>query len=90
MAIAIDNVDPNTHWRDSARSARFFFVDARAAFPLLLFLMHMKLWTFIIAIVTMIFFALLEKYGFTLPVFGRWFRNFLAGPNKSAQPWWKR
>lgn len=25
------------HWRDSARSTRFFMVDARAAFPIFLF-----------------------------------------------------
>jgi intracellular multiplication protein IcmT len=82
--------DANTHWRDSARPARFFFVDARAAFPLLLFVLHMRLWTFLVAIVTMVFFALLEKYGFTVVVFGRWLRNFMAGPTKSAHPWWKQ
>ena len=27
----------DAHWRDSARPAKFFFVDAKAAFPLLLF-----------------------------------------------------
>ena len=83
-------VDANTHWRDSARAARFFFVDARAAFPLLLFLLHMRLWTFILAIVTMIFFAVLERYNFTVIVFGRWLRSFMAGPHKSSDPWWKK
>ena len=79
----------STHWRDSARSARFFIVDARAAFPLLLFLLHMRLWTFTIAIIAMAFFGLLERYGFSLVVFGRWLRNVMAGPVKSCQPWWK-
>jgi intracellular multiplication protein IcmT len=82
-------VDANTHWRDSARRARFFFVDARAAFPLIIFLIHIRYWTFALAIVTMVFFALLERYGFTVVVFGRWLRNFFAGTFKSAQPWWK-
>jgi intracellular multiplication protein IcmT len=81
---------PNAHWRDSAHSARFFFVDARAAFPLILFLLHIKLWTFIVAIITMVFFALLEKYGFSVIVFGRWVRSFMAGPFKSSDPWWKK
>ena len=80
----------NAHWRDSARAARFFFVDARAAFPLLLFLLHMRWWTFGLAITAMIFFALLEKYGFTVVVFGRWLRNFMGGPTKSAHAWWKK
>lgn len=77
------------HWRDSARNARFFMVDARAAFTLLLFLLHIRVWTFVLAAATMIFFTILEHYGFTLTAFGRWLRSFLAGPHKSATPWWK-
>lgn len=83
-------VGPDTHWRDSAYIARFFFVDARAAFPLLLFLLHIRWWTFIVAVSVTLFFSLIEKYGLSLVVFGRWFRNFLAGPHKSADPWWKK
>jgi intracellular multiplication protein IcmT len=85
MAIRAD-----THWRDTAYAARFFFVDARASFPLFFFLMHIRWWTFGVAIAAMVFFALLEKYGFTVVVFGRWLRSFLAGPYKSAHPWWKK
>lgn len=79
----------SSHWRDSARSARFFMVDARAAFPLFLFLMHIKIWTGVLVLVSAIFFAIIEHYGFTVPVFLRWLRSFLAGNIKSAQPWWK-
>lgn len=78
------------HWRDSARNVRFWIVDSRACFPLLLFLMHIRLWTFIVAIVTTVFFATLERYGFTPVVFLRFMRSFLAGSRKIAQPWWKR
>lgn len=78
-----------THWRDSARNARFFIVDARAAFPMVLFLLHIRLWTFGAAILTMIFFGLLERFGFTLPVFRRWLRGLLAGPYKTSDPWWR-
>lgn len=84
-----EKFSPNAHWRDSARHARFFLVDARAAFPLLLFLLHIRLWTFVAAIVAMTFFGMLEHYGFTVTVFVRWVRNFLAGPRKHARPWWK-
>jgi intracellular multiplication protein IcmT len=78
------------HWRDSARNVRFFFIDFRACFPLLLFLLHIRLWTFILALIATIFFATLERYGFTVIVFLRWIRSFIAGPRKIAQPWWKR
>ncbi|OGT09065.1 MAG: phosphoesterase [Gammaproteobacteria bacterium GWE2_37_16] len=84
----IRNPSPSAHWRDSARSARFFIVDAQAAFPLLLFLMHITLWTFIVAVVTMLFFTVLNRFGFSVIVFGRLVRSFMAGKRKSAYPWW--
>lgn len=80
---------PGASWRDSARNPRFFFVDALAALPLVLFLVHVRLWTFILAIVTMIFFAVLEKFQFTVPIFMRWLRSTLAGRVRVARPEWR-
>ncbi len=82
-------ISSDAHWRDSARQARFFFVDAAAAFPILLALLHIKLWTISLAISCMIFFAILERFKFTIPVFFRWLRSFIAGPIKLARPWWR-
>ncbi len=79
----------DTHWRDSARVPRFFVVDARAAFPLVLFILHISLWTFIIALVFMLFFSTIERFGFTVKIFFRWLKSFLAGPHKTCSPWWK-
>jgi intracellular multiplication protein IcmT len=78
------------HWRDSARNVRFFIVDFRATFPLLLLLLHIRLWTFIFAVCATLFFGALEHYGFTMAVFARWLRSYIAGPRKIAQPWWKK
>lgn len=78
----------NAHWRDSARTAKFFFIDAKAAFPIFLFLMHIRLWTFIIAVAIMVFFTLLNRFGYSVEVFFRIFRSFLSGPRKMAIPWW--
>lgn len=78
------------HWRDSARNVRLFFLDFRACFPLLILLFHIRIWTFVLAIVATIFFTALERYGFTVMVFLRWLRSFIAGNRKIAQPWWKR
>ena len=78
------------HWRDSARNVRLGFIDFRACFPLLILIFHIRLWTFIFAVVATIFFTALERYGFTVAVFLRWIRSFLAGSRKIAQPWWKR
>jgi intracellular multiplication protein IcmT len=79
---------PGTHWRDSARSPRFFIVDARAAFPIFFFLMHIRVWTGILVLISAAFFGVLERYGFSLPVFFRWIRTFFAGYIKSSRPWW--
>ena len=81
---------PTAHWRDSARPARFFFVDYRAAFPLFLFLLHIQWWTFFTALGTMFILGVLERYGFTVSVFLRVVRSVLAGPRKLASPWWRQ
>lgn len=77
------------HWRDSARSARFFIVDARAAFPIFLFLMHIRIWTGILVLISAVSFGIIEHYGFTVPVFLRWIRSTLAGSIKTSKPWWR-
>jgi intracellular multiplication protein IcmT len=80
------NVD--AHWRDSARSIRFFIWDGQAAFPMVIFLMYMRIWTLVVALVTMIFFSVLNRYGFSPMVFLRWLRSSIAGKRKVAIPWW--
>ncbi len=75
------------HWRDSARIPMFFIMDAYSAIPLLLFLLHIRLWTFIAACCACAFFTMLARWGFTLPVFKRWLRSFIAGNTRSAKPW---
>ncbi len=77
------------HWRDSARVARFFMVDARAVFPVFIFLMHIRIWTGVLVLVSAVFFGILEHYGYTLPVFFRSVRLFFAGPVKTVQSWWQ-
>lgn len=81
-------INPDAHWRDSARHIRFFIWDGNAVFPVVIFLMHIRLWTFILAIALIAFFSLLNRYGFTPIVFWRWFRNTLAGNHKMSIPWW--
>lgn len=84
-----ENFSSTAHWRDSSRVARFFTVDARAAFPIFFFLMHIRWWTGLLALVSIVFFGIIEHYGFTVPVFLRWMRCVLAGPRKITMPWWK-
>jgi intracellular multiplication protein IcmT len=85
MPVVVDTA----HWRDSARNPRFFIVEAYAALPILFFSLHMTWWTFYLAMSVTVFFGILEHFKFTLPVFLRWFRAFLAGPLRIAKPWWR-
>lgn len=78
-----------SHWRDSGRIPRFFGIDARSTFPLLFFLVHIKLWTFLVAVIITVFFGLIERYGYSAIVFVRMFRSLLAGRRKLAKPWWR-
>lgn len=86
VSMKINNSE--AHWRDSARPIKFFIWDGKAAFPMLLFLCHMKVWTLCVAIGAMMFFTILNRYGFTPLVFFRWLRTTIAGPRKLAIPWW--
>lgn len=86
----MSSLDTGAHWRDTARIPRFYFMDSLAAFPLLIFLLHIRLWTFIAALCVILFLVILEKFKFTLPVFKRWFVTTLAGPLRVAKPWWRK
>lgn len=84
MMISLDEA----HWRDSARPVRFFIWDSKNAFPMLLFLLHIRVWTLVVAVLATLFFTLLNRYGFTVGVFFRWFRGIIVGRRKIAIPWW--
>jgi intracellular multiplication protein IcmT len=75
------------HWRDSARTPMFFILDAYSAFPLLAFTLHIRWWTFFTALACCAFFAVLNRFGFSVPVFFRWGRSFLAGNNRYVRSW---
>lgn len=76
------------HWRDSARSVKFFILEGEAVFPFLLLLVHWSLWTLGLAIAATLFCSLLIRYGMTMPVFFRTLRSYIAGKRKFAHPWW--
>lgn len=82
--------DVGAHWRDSARPLRFFIIDYRATFPIVLFFLHIRWWSFWLMLVLVIFFSIIDRYGFTVPVFMRWLRGLFAGRHKFSRPWWKQ
>jgi intracellular multiplication protein IcmT len=79
--LAGSNIQP---WCFTALRPRFFKLDAKAIFPLGLWLLHWRLWTFMVAIIGVMVMAALERWG--LPpkmALGR-LKVLLAGPYKPA------
>lgn len=72
------------HWRNSQKIPRFFFFDARSFFVLLAFMVHIKLWTFSLALICIILFAILERLGLTFEASLRAFRSWFLGQDRPA------
>jgi intracellular multiplication protein IcmT len=84
------NFSSTASWRDSARPIRFFMLDGKSVFPVVILLMHIRLWTFVLSLVTVVFFSVLIRFGITPRIFLRMVRNRMAGPRRYANPRWLR
>jgi intracellular multiplication protein IcmT len=69
----------DTHWRNSMKPARFFFLDARAAVPFVIMLLHLRLWTMIVATLTTMAFYILEQRGMNFAAALRGLRVWFVG-----------
>jgi intracellular multiplication protein IcmT len=76
------------YWRDASRPVKFFMLDAQAIYPFVVWMFFPSVWLLEVAGVVAIFFSILSKYGISLVVFLRITRTLVAGPRKSAIPWW--
>lgn len=75
------------HWRDNMRPARFFMFDARAALMIVLLLVHPRPWTFMLFILALILFNILERFGLTFESALRRLRAWLCGSERPAIIW---
>ncbi len=74
--------DTGAHWRDSAHTPKFFVVDARAAFAVLLVLFRPHWWTLGVAVAFVCFLMFLNYLGLSISVAGRIVRSWISGPKK--------
>ncbi|MDD5585657.1 MAG: IcmT/TraK family protein [Alphaproteobacteria bacterium] len=72
------------HWRNTQKPARFFFLDARAFLAILFFLMHARLWTFVLVLAVMFSFWLFERHGLTFDAALRAIRCWFVGIRRPA------
>lgn len=66
-------------WRDTGRIARLGPFDGRASVAIMLWMVHMRVWTLIAAGALMVAFFMIERFGFTVAVLGRLLKTWLAG-----------
>ncbi|MDF2940591.1 MAG: icmT [Gammaproteobacteria bacterium] len=74
--------DTFSHWRDSGLTPVFLYMDARAAFGILLFLLRPHWFTLGIALVVITILAILNYYSIPLVAAARMLRGSLTGPKK--------
>jgi len=78
-------------WHYTALKVRLGPFDAMVVLPpLLLFAMHIRVWTLILLAITIVTMWIIELF-FHMPlgVALRALRSFIAGRRRSAIPWWK-
>ena len=86
--MAVDyETEMDYHWRNTMKPVRFFMVDARAAIFFMLFIIHMRLWTFGLFIAMIFFFWFLEKRGLGFVPAMRTFRTWILGKRRPAWLW---
>lgn len=66
-------------WRDTARPLRFFIFDARVLMGLVIWALHMSMWTFYLALACMVSFSVLEFFGMSPVAALRAAKNFWTG-----------
>jgi intracellular multiplication protein IcmT len=77
-------------WRNTMLPIRIYVADARALIPLMVVLVHIRLWTFYVALAGIVIFAVLEWLGLTFPAAVRTARRWIVGRRRSAVPAWKK
>ncbi len=77
-------------WRNTAVPVRVWVLDARACFPLLVFVVYWSWTTAYIALAGIAFFTIISWLGLTVPAMLRLLRRLFVGPVSPAVPIWKR
>lgn len=74
-------------WCYTAASPKAFFLDANCLFPLLVWGMHFRMWTFYIAIGGVLFFWLLTRLGYSPTELLRRILRRTSGRQRNLQGW---
>lgn len=80
----------NIGWRYAGLTPKIFGVPAIAYMPILLFLVHMKAWTLVLALGSIVIGWMLSFLGFDLKVLYGKMTQLIRGKRIVAHGWWYR
>ena len=78
------------HWRNTMKVVRFFTFDARMGFFAVLVLLHARLWTLELMVLSMIIFYIFERKGLRFPAALRAIRVWMLGSRRPGWIWTRR
>ena len=73
-------------WRDTALTPKIFILDARAVFPLALWLFHWAYWTACVAVIGIVALYLVQRTGMTPLACARALRVAFMGKRRETKP----
>jgi intracellular multiplication protein IcmT len=77
-------------WRNTMLPVRVYVVDARVLIPVMVVLVHIRVWTLYVALGGIAVFTALEWLGLTFPAAVRTVRRWIVGSRRAAIPAWKK
>lgn len=72
-------------WRETHKPAKFLIFEVQVVFVLLLAIMHIRLWTVILAFSVMFIFYFFERKGISSSSILRYLRAYIVGRKRSAR-----
>jgi len=76
--------------KNVSKGLKFFFIDGFAAIPLVLTLVHIRIYTLVITALLVISLTVLRHLGLRTEWLWRFLRSRVAGNDRSARPYWRK
>ena len=73
------------YWRETMKPAKFLIFDSRVVLAIIPVLIHMRLWTFALAVISMFVFWWFDRKNIPADSILRFLRSWLIGKKRSAR-----
>lgn len=73
------------YWRETHKLPRFLIFDGRVVLPILLSILHMRLWTIILTVIVLIALFYFDRKGISADSIARFLRAKFVGSHRTAR-----